>query len=83
MATRSRIPEPVKPALLAAVRAQLAQGEHLVWAESPGPEPIDPEQPGLGKLESVGIVGLSIAGGLVLVTGFGVLLWARVLRARR
>ena len=30
-----------------------------------------------------GIVGLSIAGGLVLVTGFGVLLWARVLRARR
>jgi len=29
------------------------------------------------------IVGLSIAGGLVLVTGFGVLLWARVLRARR
>jgi hypothetical protein len=30
-----------------------------------------------------GIVGLSIAGGLVLVTGFGVLIWARVLRARR
>jgi hypothetical protein len=30
-----------------------------------------------------GIVGLSIAAGLVLVTGFGVLIWARVLRARR
>jgi uncharacterized membrane protein YiaA len=30
-----------------------------------------------------GIMGLSIAGGLVLVTGFGVLIWARVLRARR
>jgi hypothetical protein len=30
-----------------------------------------------------GIVGLSIVGGLVLVTGFGVLIWARVLRARR
>ena len=30
-----------------------------------------------------GIVGLSIAGGLVLVTGFGVLIWARVLRAHR
>ena len=30
-----------------------------------------------------GIVGLSIAGGMVLVTGFGVLIWARVLRARR
>jgi hypothetical protein len=30
-----------------------------------------------------GIVGLTIAGGLVLVTGFGVLIWARVLRARR
>ncbi len=30
-----------------------------------------------------GIVGLSIAGGLVLVTGFGVLIWARVLRTRR
>jgi hypothetical protein len=30
-----------------------------------------------------GIVGLSIAGGLVLLTGFGVLIWARVLRARR
>jgi hypothetical protein len=30
-----------------------------------------------------GIVGLSIAGGLVLVTGFGVLIWARVLRPRR
>ena len=29
-----------------------------------------------------GIVGLSIAGGLVLVTGFGVLIWARVLRTR-
>lgn len=29
-----------------------------------------------------GIVSLSIAGGLVLVTGFGVLIWARVLRTR-
>ena len=29
-----------------------------------------------------GSLGLSIAGGLVLVTGFGVLIWARVLRTR-
>jgi hypothetical protein len=80
MATRSRIPEPVKPALLAALRAQLAQGEHLVWAESPGPEPIDPEKPGLSKMESVGIVGggYALLGSCVLAVITGQWLWLSV-----
>lgn len=80
MATRSRIPEPVKPALLAALRAQLAQGEHLVWAESPGPVPIDPEQPGLSKMESVGIVGggYALLGSCVLALVTGQWLWLSV-----
>lgn len=57
MPIRSReICEPVKPALLAALRAQLGEGERLAWAASPQAESAAPEEPGAGKLEATAIL---------------------------
>lgn len=60
MAGRPRLfSEPVKPALLAALRAQLAEGERLAWAESPEPAAFEPEDKprGVGKWEALVILG--------------------------
>jgi hypothetical protein len=57
MPIRSReICEPVAPALLAALRAQLEDGERLAWAASPQAATPAPEAPGAGKLEMAAIL---------------------------
>jgi hypothetical protein len=57
MPIRSReLCEPVKPALLAALRAQLEAGERLAWAASPQAATPAKEAPGAGKLEMAAIL---------------------------
>ena len=58
MVARSHaLSEPLKPALLAAVRAQLAQGEHLTWAASPEHVVAAGPSRGVGKWDAIGILG--------------------------
>jgi len=57
MSPRSRThSEPVSPALLAALRAQLTQGERLAWAMSPEPLAFKPTE-GTAKWERAAILG--------------------------
>lgn len=76
MAARSRkISEPVKPALLAALRAQLEQGEHLAWAACP--EPPSERESGSRKLDAIVIVGggYALIGACVMAFRSGQWLW--------
>lgn len=78
MASRSRtISDPVKPVLLAALRAQLAEGEHLAWAAAPEPER---EGPVSRKLDAVVIVGggYAVIGACVMALRTGQWLWLSI-----
>ncbi|HKP62192.1 MAG TPA: hypothetical protein VJV78_35915 [Polyangiales bacterium] len=57
MPPRPRIADPLSPALLDALRAQLAEGERIAWAASSEPAAFLSEKRGIGKWETVAILG--------------------------
>lgn len=59
MATRPRgIAQPLRPALIVALRAQLAQGERLAWAAAPEADLLLASPPrGVGKWDALAILG--------------------------
>ena len=67
------ITQPLKPALLIALRAQLAEGERLAWAGSPERAAFEPRDEGVGKLDALMILGGGYAtiGSLVMVSNHG------------
>jgi hypothetical protein len=75
MSPRSRsIPDPLSPALLEALRAQIGPGERLAWAARPEPAAFERnEKRGIGKWETGAILGGGYAllgsGAVALRTG--------------
>jgi hypothetical protein len=81
MAPRARgISEPLNPALLATMRAQLAEGERLAWAAAPEPAGFELEVQGSEKLDAVVILGGGYAtlGAAVMALRTGQWLWMSI-----
>jgi hypothetical protein len=81
MSTRSRsISDPLTPALLDALRAQLIPDERLAWAASPEPLAFKRPTRGMGKLDAVAILGggYVAVGSSVAAVGTGQWLWLSV-----
>lgn len=74
-------PQPVDPALLATLRAQLDEDERLAWAASPDPEALVPEPRGSTKWDALAILGGGYAalGAGVMAVRTGRSLWLIVL----
>jgi hypothetical protein len=74
------ISDPLTPALLDALRAQLTQGERLAWAASPEPSAFERTTRGIGKWDAAAILGGGYAtlGSCVVTLRTGQWLWLSV-----
>ena len=77
MPPRTRIGDPLAPSLLDALRAQLAEGERIAWAASSEPAAFLSEKRGIGKWETVAILGggYALLGAGVVAFRTGQWLW--------
>lgn len=76
----SSMSDPLTPALLAKLRAQLERGEHLTWAASPEPLAFERRTRGIGKRDAAVILGggYAVIGACVMALRTAQWLWLGV-----